>query len=60
MNEGLSAQELHLIFSDKFIEATETMRKETLNFFKEHLTEIDGENFWNKCIKEFPYRTDKI
>ena len=60
MNKGRSAQEPHLIFFDKFIEAIETMRYETVDFFKDHLTEIDGETFWNKCKNEFPYKTDKI
>jgi hypothetical protein len=38
------------------------MKEETINFFKEHLTEVNGEAFWEKCQKEFPYRpqTEKV
>jgi len=60
MNQGRSATEPHLLFIDKFSEAIETMKKEIVDFFKEHLTEIDGETFWSKCKNEFPYKTDKI
>ena len=44
----------------KFFDAIETMKKETVDFFKEHLSEIDGETFWNRCKNEFPYKTEKI
>jgi hypothetical protein len=38
------------------------MKEETINFFKEHLPEVNGDTFWEKCQKEFPYRpqTEKI
>ena len=60
MNKGRSSTEPHLVFYDKFIEAIETMSNETISFFREHLTEIEGETFWLKCKKEFPYKTEKI
>ena len=56
MNKGRSATEQHLVFYDKFIRAIETMKEETINFFKEHLHEVNGDTFWEKCQKEFPYR----
>jgi hypothetical protein len=60
MNKGRSSTEPHLVFYDKFIETIETMSNETISFFREHLTEIEGETFWLKCKKEFPYKTEKI
>jgi hypothetical protein len=62
MNKGRSATEQHLVFYDKFLGAIETMKEETINFFKEHLPEVNGDAFWEKCQKEFPYRpqTEKI
>lgn len=60
MNQGRKATEPHLLFIDKFSEAIEIMKKETIDFFKEHLNEIDGETFWSKCKNEFPYKTEKI
>ena len=32
------------------------MEKETKDFFIDHLTEIDGQLFWEQCKEEFPYR----
>lgn len=60
MNKSRSALESHLVFYDKFIKATEAMSIETISFFEEHLTDIDGETFWLKCKNEFPYKTEKI
>jgi len=56
MNKGRSATEQHLVFYDKFLGAIETMKEETINFFKEYLPEVNGDDFWGKCQKEFPYR----
>ena len=56
MNQGRVATEPHLLFIDKFTEATEVMEKETIDFFRQHLNEINGQEFWNKCKAEFPYR----
>lgn len=58
MNQGRKPSEPHLIFVDKFSGAIETMKKETIDFFKEYLDDIDGETFWVKCINEFPYKSD--
>ncbi|MBK7909113.1 hypothetical protein [Candidatus Pollutiaquabacter sp.] len=62
MNKGRSATEQHLVFYDKFLGAIETMKEETINFFKENLPEVNGDAFWEKCQKEFPYRpqTEKV
>jgi len=35
------------------------MKKETVNFFNQHLIEVNGETFWGKCQKEFPYRREQ-
>ncbi len=56
MNKGRSSSEQHLVFYDKFLRAINSMKVETINFFKQHLTEVDGETFWEKCQKEFPFR----
>lgn len=56
MNRGRSKTEQHLVFYDKFLGATETMKEEIINFFSQYLTEVNGEIFWDKCQKEFPYR----
>jgi hypothetical protein len=45
-----------LDFYLKFIEAVPTMKIEIKNFFKQNMKEINGEDFWNKCVSEFPYR----
>jgi hypothetical protein len=59
MNKGRSTIEQHLVFSEKFLGAIETMKEETINFFNKNLLEINGETFWEKCQKEFPYREQK-
>ena len=60
MNQERNVTEPHLLFIEKFFDAIETMKKETIDFFKEHLYEIDGETFWNRCKNEFPNKTDLI
>lgn len=55
MNKGRLKNEQHLVFYDKFLEAIETMEEETIDFFNQHLKEISGDTFWDKCQKEFPY-----
>ena len=45
-----------LDFYEKFNEAIPIMEKETKDFFIEHLTCIDGQQFWEMCKVEFPYR----
>lgn len=57
MNHGKRANEKHLIFIEKFNQAIEPMKIETLNFINQHLTEIDANEFWRKCKNEFPYKT---
>jgi hypothetical protein len=42
-------------FWEVFTNAVTSMEKEIVDFFKEHLTLIDGVEFWNNCKKEFPY-----
>lgn len=59
MNKGCSRTEQYLVFYDKFMVATETMKEETIIFFNKHLTEVNGETFWDKCQKEFPYKKEK-
>ena len=45
-----------IIFWDVFEEAAPIMENETKGFFKQHLPDIDGQQFWDKCRKHFPYR----
>lgn len=53
MNKGLSGDN-RLSFRKKFSESIEVMKDEITDFFREHLSEIDGEEFWKKCRNEFP------
>ena len=55
MNKGRQPTDEHLVFYDRFLEAIEIMKFETVSFFTEHLQDIDGESFWTKCKNEFPY-----
>lgn len=55
MNHGNISTQQNLVFYSKFIEAIDTMQKETTDFFKSYLNEINPEDFWVKCKKEFPY-----
>ena len=55
MNQGREATEPNLIFIDKFSDAISTMEKETMDFFSQYLSEINGSEFWNRCKNEFPY-----
>ncbi len=48
-----------LNFFEKFNEAIKTMKIETINFINEHIKEIDSIQFWETCIREFPYRTNE-
>ena len=43
-------------FWEVFNSSVKHMEQETLDFFKKHLSEIDGKEFWDKCKNEFPYR----
>ena len=45
-----------LDFYEKFNEAVEPMKIETIDFFSKYLCEINGNDFWNICVNEFPYR----
>ena len=42
-------------FWQTFNEAIPVMEQETKNFFKTHLSEIDGQQFWDKCVAELPH-----
>lgn len=55
INKGRSAKVQHLVFYDKFKQAEESMKEVIVNFFDQNLNGIDGEFFWEKCHKEFPY-----
>lgn len=62
MNQGRKPSEPQLLFIETFSGAIDTMKEDTIEFFKEHLPEVNGDTFWEKCQKEFPYRpqTEKI
>jgi hypothetical protein len=49
----------HLNFFETFSEAAPVMEKETKDFFSNLMTTINGNEFWERCTKEFPYRLDK-
>ena len=42
-------------FWTAFNEAKPVMKKETIEFFEKHLSQIDGQEFWSKCERELPY-----
>ena len=42
-------------FWQTFNEAIPVMEKETKDFFEKHLSEIDGKQFWGKCLAELPH-----
>ena len=44
-----------LDFYDKFNEAIPTMEYEIIDFLKKYLSDVDEQEFWNKCKIEFPY-----
>ena len=57
MNKDLDIlSDERLNFYDKFNESIETMEIETVEFFENHLPAVNGNEFWDKCKKEFPYR----
>ena len=41
-------------FNEVLKQSVQTMETEIKNFFKKHLPEIDGQEFWSKCINELP------
>jgi hypothetical protein len=38
-----------------FNEAITIMERELKNFFQQHLNEINGQEFWDRCVSELPY-----
>ncbi len=59
MNKDLDVlSEEGLNFYDKFNESIETIKVETLEFFENYLPAINGNEFWDKCKNEFPYRLE--
>jgi hypothetical protein len=59
MNHERKPFEPELLFIYKFSDAIDTMKEETIKFFIEYLPEVNGDTFWEKCQKEFPYRPQK-
>lgn len=55
--EILSTERLE--FYEKFNEAVDTMKNETIDFFNKYLNEINGNEFWQLCEIEFPYNLKK-
>ncbi len=43
-------------FSEIFELAIPVMKQETEDFFQEHMLQINGIRFWEKCQAEFPFR----
>jgi hypothetical protein len=42
-------------FFQIFNDAVPVMEQEVKSFFPEYLPEIDAQDFWNTCVKEFPF-----
>lgn len=49
----------YLVFNDTFFNAIPIMERKTLDFFSQHLKTINGEEFWEHCTEEFPYKLNK-
>jgi hypothetical protein len=56
MNQGRTTTETQLLFIDKFGDAIEVMKRETADFFHQYLTEVNGEEFWERCERELPFK----
>lgn len=56
MNKERSINQNHLLFYEKFDNAVETMKEETIIFFNQYMKEVDGEYFWVCCKNEFPFK----
>jgi hypothetical protein len=55
MNHGRNATEPQLVFNEKFSDSLEIMERKIIDFFNQHLSEISGIEFWNRCKVEFPF-----
>jgi len=42
-------------FWNAFNKAKPVMETETMDFFKNYLSDIDGHEFWQRCEQEFPF-----
>jgi hypothetical protein len=56
ISNQVSYTEERLDFRDAFIEAIPVMEREVLDFFQQHFTKINGNDFWQKCYNELPYK----
>ena len=55
-NNGISSM-AYLNFRDVFIQAIPAMEEEIMSFFSEHMCNIDGSIFWQKCYNELPFKS---
>ena len=46
----------NLIFYDTFFEAIPIMEREIKDFFCNYMPRINGQEFWDKCVAEFPFK----
>jgi len=53
---GEGQNENRINFHDQFIHAIPVMEKEVKEFFRRYLISIDGNEFWQKCYNELPYK----
>ena len=42
-------------FRDAFLEAIPVMKTECDDFIEKHIPEIGKDDFWSRCVSEFPY-----
>jgi len=52
-----SANRPVITVSSFFEEASDVMKDEVFDFFTHHMATIDPNEFWRRCINEFPYKT---
>ena len=52
-----NAQRPDIVVYNLFDEASDVMKKEIYDFFMNHMTTISPDDFWKRCVSEFPYRT---
>jgi hypothetical protein len=53
-DEKKKRESIQIQFSEIFREAIPVIERETKGFFSNHLSDIDGNLFWEKCKNEFP------
>ncbi len=54
--KGTLLKRENIFFREDFIAAIPTIKAECEDFFENNMPEIDKDDFWQRCVAEFPYR----